>query len=319
MKQKSEAANTLLELCQDIGIPAELHSDDAKELTCGEMGKIARKFHIRTTQAEPYSPWQVRAEISIREIKRTVRSLMAKKKAHPRLWDYCTTYACELRSLTAHDHFTLHGRTPHELVTGYTPDISEYLDYAWYDDVWYYDAMENFPNERRKLAKWLGVAHRVGQALCYYILPSSGIPIVRSTIQNLTEEELKDKEVQASITALNMAIENNIAHKDISPDAKRILQDEEIEVYEPMEPEAEKPEIADYTGETYNALISAQVLFPKGDILQPATVTSRKHDSDGNPIGIYNPNPILDSRVYEVTFRWTCRRICSKHHRREYL
>ncbi len=37
MKHKSEAAHTLVELCQDIGIPAELHSDDAKELTCGEM------------------------------------------------------------------------------------------------------------------------------------------------------------------------------------------------------------------------------------------------------------------------------------------
>jgi hypothetical protein len=34
-----------------------------------------------------------------------------------------------------------------------------------------------------------------------------------------------------------------------------------------MDPEAEKPEIADYTGETYDALILAQVLFPKGDIL----------------------------------------------------
>ncbi len=62
MMHKNEAADTLLELCQDIGIPAELHSDDAKELTSGEMGKIARKFHIQTTQAEPYLLWQVRTE-----------------------------------------------------------------------------------------------------------------------------------------------------------------------------------------------------------------------------------------------------------------
>ncbi len=54
------------------------------------MGKIVHKFHIKATQAEPYSPWQVKAEISICEIKHMVRSLMARTKASPCLWDYCT-------------------------------------------------------------------------------------------------------------------------------------------------------------------------------------------------------------------------------------
>jgi len=32
------------------------------------------------------------------------------------------------------------------------------------------------------------------------------------------------------------------------------------------------------------------------------TVTARKKDIHGNPIGMSNKNPILDTRVYEVTF-----------------
>jgi hypothetical protein len=70
-----------------------------------------------------------------------------------------------------------------------------------------------------------------------------------------------------------------------------------------MEPEATQPDItADFSAETYDKLISAQVLLRKGDILQPATVCNRKTDRDGNPIGTYNANPFLDTRVYEVAF-----------------
>jgi hypothetical protein len=189
MKAKSEAPDTLVQFMQDIGIPSHLHSDDAKELSQGRMGDIIRKCWIKATQSEPYSPWQVRAELCNRELKKAVRFTMAKTNAPERLWDFCATYHSEIRNFTAHPLFNLHGRTPYELVTGQTPDISEYTEYAWYDTVWYYDQEAAFPEDKRKLAKWLGVAHRVGQALCYYLLPESGRVIVRSTIQSLSQDE----------------------------------------------------------------------------------------------------------------------------------
>ena len=55
--------------------------------------------------------------------------------------------------------YNLNGRTPYEIVTGGTPEISEYLDYGWYDNLWYYDQEAAFPNDQRKLGKWLGVTH----------------------------------------------------------------------------------------------------------------------------------------------------------------
>lgn len=73
MKSKSEAADTLISFMQDIGIPSDLHSDDAKELTGGRMSELLRKFWIKSSQSEPYSPWQVRAELCIREIKKARR------------------------------------------------------------------------------------------------------------------------------------------------------------------------------------------------------------------------------------------------------
>ncbi len=205
-----------------------------------------------------------------------------------------------IRNLTAHPHYNLQGRTPYELVTGNTPDISEYTDFAWYDNVWYFDQEAAFPENRRKLAKWLGVAHRVGQALCYYLLPSSGKPIVRSTVQPISHDELKDPIVQNHITNLEQQIASNVPITTLSskhPNAP-FLQD----VYEAYEPEAEQPEINDITPETYDSLISAEVILPQGDTLVPAVVTSRKRDPNGNPIGTPNSNPLLDTRVYNVTF-----------------
>jgi hypothetical protein len=138
MEKKSDAPDTLVEFCQDIGIPSKLHSDNANELTKGRWGELTKKYQIKVTMSEPYSPWQVHAELTICEVKvkQAVRNLRAKVDEHVHLLDYCTTYICELRCLTVYDHFSLHDCTPYEIVTGHTPDISEYLDYKWYDVIW---------------------------------------------------------------------------------------------------------------------------------------------------------------------------------------
>jgi len=298
MRNKSDAPDTLISFMQDVGIPSVLHTDDARELTQGRMGEIIKKAWIKPTQSEPYSPWQVRAELCNRELKKTVRHALYKTNAPKRLWDYCATYHSDIRNFTAHPHFSLQGRTPYEIVTGNTPDISEYTDYSWYDTVWYHDQEATFPENTRILAKWLGVAHRVGQALCYYLLPSSGKPIVRSTVQPLTPEEAQDPVVQKNIVSLDQQIMAKVPQTTVKLPIEQTLQD----IYDPYEPEAEKPEILDITPETYDSLISAEVILPQGDTLIPAVVKSRKRNASGQPIGIANPNPMLDTRVYEVAF-----------------
>ena len=306
MKRKSEASDALVSFMQDIGIPCELHSDDAKELTEGKMGELLRKFWIKGTESEPYSPWQVRAELCICEVKKAVWHTLMKTNAPKRLWDYCTIYHCELRNLMVHPHYKAQGRTPHEIVTGRTPDISEYLDYHWFQTVWYLDQDAQFPEERRKLGKWIGVAHRVGQALCYYILPASARPIVRSTVQPLTQDELSSPTVKACIQDLDLSIRDKVSTADddfVDPPVELQDEDDSLDVhFDPMEPEAERPEADDFTPEALDNLINAEVILPKGDILIPARVIGRKRDESGNPIGTANTNPILDTCLYDVQF-----------------
>ncbi len=126
MQSKAQAGDALLELIQDIGILASLHSDDAREQHFGKWKEIESKYQIKHTLTEPYSPWRNRAEGSIRELKKHALCLMVSTKTPIKLWGYCLVYAAaEIRSLTANDSYILHGRTPYEMVTGCTPDISE--------------------------------------------------------------------------------------------------------------------------------------------------------------------------------------------------
>jgi hypothetical protein len=54
----------------------------------------------------------------------------------------------------------LHNRMPCELLAGNAPDISEFLEYEWYQPVWYYDSVA-FPQQHKLMARWIGVAHRI--------------------------------------------------------------------------------------------------------------------------------------------------------------
>jgi hypothetical protein len=85
----------------------------------------------------------------------------------------------------------MHGHTPHEMSTGQTPDISEYTEFSFYEMLWYNDEMAFFPEDRRKLGRWLGVAHRIHQALCYYLLNINAQIIVLSTVQKIPQDKLQ--------------------------------------------------------------------------------------------------------------------------------
>ena len=125
----ADSAATLQNLIHLIGIPKSLHSDNHGNFYGGEFKKKARKFDIQQTFTEPNSPLQNRAEFAIGEIKSYARHIMQRTQTPVRLWCFAYEYAADLLSLCAPGRYELHGRTPYELVTHYTPDISEYVSY----------------------------------------------------------------------------------------------------------------------------------------------------------------------------------------------
>ncbi len=118
---------------------------------------------------------------------------MIKKKVHPRLWDYGFAWVCETNNICASFSKYAEGRTPLEIITGETPDISEYVDFEFYDWVSF---RSNAGLGETQLGRWLGVSHRVGRLMSYWILPDSGIPVSATTVQRLTNAEQSTDEVK---------------------------------------------------------------------------------------------------------------------------
>ena len=83
---------------------------------------------------------------------------MATNRAAKHLWDFCLVYEARILSMIACGKDDIPGI---EKVTGDTVDITEWLDFSFYDLVWFYDK----PGEPVTLGRWLGVSHRIGSAL----------------------------------------------------------------------------------------------------------------------------------------------------------
>jgi len=62
------------------------------------------------------------------------------------------------------------------------------------------------------------------------------------------------------------------------------------------------PEMDDFTPDSYDEYLTAQILLPVGGEMAKGQVTKHRRDHNGRPIGVRHSNPILDTREYEVQF-----------------
>ena len=105
----------------------------------------------------------------------------------------------------------LRGAGPLEHVTGETVDISEYLDFGFYDHVSY---KENAGLGMTAIGRWLGISHRVGGLMSYWILTQSGTVISRTTVQRVTNLEKETEEIKASIQEYNAEINRRFKEEE---------------------------------------------------------------------------------------------------------
>ena len=195
-------------------------------------------------------------------------------------------------------------------MTGETPDISEYLDFGFYDKVLYSDNAGMGP---RLPGRWLGVSHRTGNLMCYSILTKSGHVVSRSTVQPLTELEKQTEEFKKMFAELDEAISVKMGDKkDFRGDKTEVedwgeLASDPLFVEEfqkihnnPDIPEADAIQ-GDLLDDTY---LNMELSLPRGknNKAQYARVTKRLRDTDGIPIGTSNDYPIMDTCLYEVEY-----------------
>ncbi len=70
----------------------------------------------------------------------------------------------------------------------------------------------SFPESRKDLGRWIGVSHRVGQAMCFWILTWNGTVISRSSVQAVNPDELKTDTIKDQIQASDRSIKTEIGN-----------------------------------------------------------------------------------------------------------
>ena len=53
------------------------------------------------------------------------------------VWPLAYTFAADIRFLIVSNKPVIQGRTPFENTYDYTPDISEYTSFSWYQWIWF--------------------------------------------------------------------------------------------------------------------------------------------------------------------------------------
>ena len=132
---------------------------------------------------------------------------MLKKKVPKWLWDYGIKWVCEVMQCTASTSGDLSRRTALEQLTGKTPKISEYLDFTFYDWCWYND---NAGLGETKLGHWLGVSHRVGSLMSYWVLTQKGNVISCTTVSRVTNLETQVDSTKSRLQEFDTAITDRL-------------------------------------------------------------------------------------------------------------
>ena len=318
MEHKSSTGQALKQCFSDFGIPDKLECDGAAEQVGkrtefqSTIGKHAIDLHM----TKPHRHNQSKVEGVVREIRKRWFCIMLKKKVPRQLWDYGVKWVCEVMQCTASTSGDLSGRISLEQLTGETTEISEYLDFIFYDWCWYND------NDRlgeTKLDRWLDVSHRVGSLMSNWVLTQKGNVISHTTVSRVTNLEMQIDSTKSRLQEFNTAITdrlNDEAHIIIEGGKSQPYDwsdhpfDEDIDFVEEFHSVVSNSEIKEadeeLTPDTYDdRYLNMELAVPRGDNPNPqyAKVTKQLRDADGIPIGTANENPILDSHMYEVEYQ----------------
>ena len=314
MDHKSKAGDALKLFCQEFGVPERLTFDGSKEQTCkgtefmGQVRKHGIDYHI----AEPDFHNQNPVEGCIRELRRKWYRIMVQKRVPEQFWDYGLRWVSETSNLTYTTAGCLsNGTIPLTEVTGETPDISEYLDFAFYDKVWYKDNAGLSPEEP---GRWLGVSSRTGRLMCYHVLTQRRTVVSRSTVTRVTNLEQQTARVIDTFNKFDAAIALKLkspvrGYEGDKPNpedwADLIDSDEDFrDEFNAIYSSDSVKEADDFTPDVLNdTYLGMELALPRdGEGPEFARVTKRLRDKDGLPIGTADDNPIMDTRLYEVEY-----------------
>lgn len=314
MSEKGKAGDALRLFCREYGVPEMLRFDGSKEQTQKntEFQRQCRKHDIKTHVSEPNMHNQSPAEGVVREARRRWYRVMFRKRVPKVFWDYGMRWVCETMSRTYLRHHRIDGGVPLEKVTGETVDISNYLDFGFYDHVHYRD---NAGLAEQRVGRWLGIASNVGGMMTFWVLNRNLEVVARSSVSRITNLEMDIDQIRQELNAFDAEVSRRLKTDDFPVDGDKPdpeawadlvetdddFREEFFKVYQNADikdaEEEPSPEIEDAT------YLNMELALPRdGEGPEFARVKKRARDENGNPIGRASTNLLRDTRVFEVEY-----------------
>ena len=150
---KQSVRDTLSVMIQDTGIMQKLHTCNALEMVGRKtlFFKRAWKEGINLTSIEPLCLDKNYGEILAKKSKLLSNRLMVRRNVPLRLWCYVLEYAYELESMMVSTMYRNKSRSGYKMIFGNTPDISEYVEFGFYNFCWYWNTQQIYPHEKKSL------------------------------------------------------------------------------------------------------------------------------------------------------------------------
>ena len=133
----------------------------------------------------------------------------------------------------AHNNPTLNVQVPETVVTGNTADISELVEFGWYQWIYYRDATTPFTLPKEELVKYLGLSENVVSMIIMWILKQNGEIVSRKTLRTLTDSELASETERTKRDIFTKAVNKNLGPNLYNIGIKSYLGDFFNDTYTP--------------------------------------------------------------------------------------
>jgi len=188
VKTDKEYPDTLWDEIRKRGAMDIIMSDMAKAEISKTVQNILRMHMIKDWQSEPHMQHQNYSERVYQDVKKRVNWVLNWSGAPPESWFYAFQYVVFIMNRTSVQR--LEWRTPHEALSGQTPDITVLRQFYFWELCLiknYVNPGKHFPSESTEIpVRFLGYAEDIGHGLTFTVFnPSTNAIIIRSRIKKI--------------------------------------------------------------------------------------------------------------------------------------
>ena len=191
MKTDKEFINTLEDNIRFRGAMDKLISDRAKSEISNRVQDLLRALVIGEWQSEPHYQHQNYAERRIQIVKSKTNTILNRTGAPANTWLLCLSYVCTLLNHMSNE--SIGYKTPLQMLTGSTSDISKFLQFYFWEEVYYSKVEPGFPSDTtEEKGNFVGLGETVGDAMTFKVLRQETKKIIyRSNVRSAEKNEFK--------------------------------------------------------------------------------------------------------------------------------